>query len=84
MIGPENARRTFFILTDVDAATVHAFIRTGGAEPDELTKADIAAGFDRVFRNEKIMLGLNPFRDENYDRLPEAVFTAKHDTDLHS
>lgn len=89
---PRTMRATFYAQRGrpgrhallVDAATVHAFIRTGGTEPEELTKADIAAGFDRVFRNEKIMLGLNPFRDENYDRLPEAVFTTRHDTDLSS
>jgi hypothetical protein len=54
----------------VEAATVHAFIRTGGAEPEELTKEDIAAGFDRVFLDEDAMLGLNPFRKEDYKKLP--------------
>jgi AAA domain len=53
------------------ASTVHAFIRTGGAEPDELTKEDVAAAFDRVSRDDKEMHGLNPFREDDYRRLPE-------------
>ena len=55
----------------VEAATVHAFVRTGGAEPEELTKQDVAAGFDRVFLDEKKMHGLNPFQKEDYARPPE-------------
>lgn len=54
----------------VEAAVPHAFMRTGGAEPKELTKEDIAAGFDRVFLSQAIMHGRNPFRDEDYVRLP--------------
>ncbi|WP_198137013.1 ATP-binding protein [Nitrobacter hamburgensis] len=55
----------------VEAAVPHAFIRTGGAEPKELMKEDIAAGFDRVFINQEIMHGRNPFRSEDYLRLPQ-------------
>jgi AAA domain len=54
----------------VEAAVPHAFIRTGGAEPAELTREDLAAGFDRVFIGQEIMQGRNPFRAEDYLRLP--------------
>lgn len=54
----------------VEAAVPHAFMRTGGVEPKELTKEDIAAGFDRVFLSQEIMQGRNPFRGEDYSRLP--------------
>jgi AAA domain len=55
----------------VEAAIPHAFMRTGGAKPKELTKEDIAAGFDRVFLNQQIMQGRNPFRPDDYLRLPK-------------
>jgi len=54
----------------VEAAVPHAFIRTGGAEPKELTREDLAAGFDRVFMGQEIMQGRNPFRSADYLKLP--------------
>jgi hypothetical protein len=55
----------------VEAAVPHAFIRTKGAEPKELTKEDVAAGFDRVFLDQENMHGRNPFRSEDYLALPK-------------
>jgi hypothetical protein len=64
-----------------DAAMVHAFIRTNGAEPEELTKQDVAAAFDRVSRDDKEMNGLNPFRDEDYRRLPKFPVSVDQEED---
>jgi AAA domain len=60
----------------VEAAIPHAFMRENGAVPKELTKEDIAAGFDRVFAGQRIMKGKNPFRPEDYCRLPQSAFNS--------
>jgi hypothetical protein len=58
----------------VEAAIPHAFMRENGALPKELRKEDIEAGFNRVFAGLKSMKGKNPFRSEDYNRLPQSAF----------
>jgi hypothetical protein len=65
----------------VDTAIVQAFIRTAGAEPVELTKQDLAAAFDLVSRDDDDMHGLNPFRDDDYCRLPKFPLSVDEEKD---
>jgi hypothetical protein len=55
----------------LDAAAIHAFVRTGGTEPQALEKEDVAAAFARLSLDDSEMFGLNPFLDEDYRRLPK-------------